>query len=37
MGTIFMKSGNSKTCDSYRQLLNHSDKKKQIKTSKYIA
>ena len=33
-----MKSGNSKTCDSYRLLLNLSDKKKkQIKTSKYIA
>ena len=38
MGTIFMKSGNIKTCDSYRLLLNLSDKKKkQIKTSKYIA
>ena len=37
MDTIFMNSGNSKTSDSHRLLLNFTDKIDLKKSNKYVA
>ena len=36
MDTIFMNSGNSKTSDPHRQLLNLADKKNLKRSDKYV-